>query len=78
MSAADAAAVKPNGIKALLTNGLNTFFLKEKPAFNNGSRCLPENPFYWPIPENWISDNFILADDPSAKVWQSLKIYEEN
>ena len=31
-AAADAAAVSPNGIKTLLANGLNTFFIYGKPA----------------------------------------------
>ena len=78
LSDADAAAVNPNGIKTLLANGLSTFFIKDKPAFSNDSRCLPENPPYWPIPENWLFDDFMLADVPSAKSWQSLKIYMEN
>ena len=43
-SAADAAAVKPNGIKTLLGNGLITFFINGNPVFNNGPRGLPRNP----------------------------------
>ena len=40
-SAADDAAVNPNGIKALLANGLITFF---HPVFTNEPRSLPRNP----------------------------------
>ena len=40
---AAAAAVSLNGIKTLLANGLSTFFFKGNPAFNNGSKSLPEN-----------------------------------
>ena len=32
-SLANAAAVKHNGIKTLLFNGLSTFFIKDKPVF---------------------------------------------
>ena len=43
-SAADAAAVNPNGIKMLLANGLVTFFISVNPVFSNGPRSLPKNP----------------------------------
>ena len=43
-SIADAAAVNPNGIKTLLTNRFNTFFIKGNPVFSNGSKSLPKNP----------------------------------
>ena len=43
-SAADAAAVNPNGIKTLLGYGLITFFTNGNPVFNNGPRSLPRNP----------------------------------
>ena len=42
-SAADAAAVNPNGIKALLANGLITFIINCNPVFNNGPRSLPKS-----------------------------------
>ena len=42
-SAADAAAVNPNGIKTLLTNGLVTFFINDNPAFSNRPGSLPRN-----------------------------------
>ena len=44
-SAADAAAVNPNGIKTLLANGLITFFINGNPVFNNGPRNLPKKSF---------------------------------
>ena len=43
-SAADAAAVNPNGIKTLLANGLISFFINGNPVFSNGPRTLPRNP----------------------------------
>ena len=43
-SAADSAAVHPKGIKALLANGLITFFINGNPVFSNGPRSLPRNP----------------------------------
>ena len=51
-SAADAAAVNPNGIKTLLANGLITFFIKGNPVFSNGPSNLPRNP-----PDCIILDN---------------------
>ena len=44
VSAADAAAVNPNGIKTILANGLITFFINGNPVFRNGSKSLPRNP----------------------------------
>ena len=46
-SAADAAAVNPNGIKTLLGNGLITFFINGNPVFSIGRRSLPTNPPDW-------------------------------
>ena len=43
VSAADAAAVNPNGIKTLLANGLITFFINGSPLYNNGPRSLARN-----------------------------------
>ena len=43
-SAADAAAVNPKGINALLAQSLITFFIKGSPVFCNGPRSLPRNP----------------------------------
>ena len=37
-------AVHPNGIKALLANGLSTFPIKGKPGFSNSLKSLPKNP----------------------------------
>ena len=70
VSVAVAATVNPNGIKTLLTY---SFFINGKPAFSNGSKTLPENPPNWPILDNWVFDNFILADKSFSKVLQSLE-----
>ena len=43
-SAADAAAVNPNGIKTLLANGFITFYINGNLAYSNGPRILPRNP----------------------------------
>ena len=42
-SAADAAAVNPNGTKTLLAHSLTRFFIKCNPVFTNGRRSLPRN-----------------------------------
>ena len=52
VSAADAAAVNPTGIKTLLANGVITFFISGYPVFNNGPSNLPRNP-----PDCTIFDN---------------------
>ena len=51
-SAADAAAVNPNGTKTLLANGLITLFIKGNPVLSNGPKSLPRNP-----PDCIIFDN---------------------
>ena len=42
-SVADATAVKPNGIKTLLANGLSAFPIKGNPGFSNGLKSLTKN-----------------------------------
>ena len=61
-SAADAAAVNPNGIKTLLTNGLITIFISGNPVFSNGPRSLPRNPPDRIILDIWVFDNLISVD----------------
>ena len=48
----DAAAVNPNGIRALLANSLITFFINGIIVFNNGPKSLTRNP-----PDYIILDN---------------------
>ena len=72
-SIAYAAAVNPNGIKTLLTNGFTRMFIKGKPVFSNGPRSLPRNPPDYVILCKWIFDNFILAEEPCAKVLRSFE-----
>ena len=43
-SAADAAAVNPEGINTLLANSLIIFIIRGSPVFSNGPRSLPRNP----------------------------------
>ena len=65
-SAADAAAVNPNGIKTLLTNGLITVFINGNPAFSNGPRSLPRNPPDCIILDHQVTrvfDSLISADE---------------
>ena len=73
-SVADAGAVYPNAIKTLLANGFSKFFIKVKSAFSNAPRRLPKNPPDFPILCNWVFDNFILAEEPFAKVLRSFEI----
>ena len=43
-SAADDAAVNPNGIKTSLANVPGIFFISCKPVFSNSPKFLPRNP----------------------------------
>ena len=72
-SIAYAAAVNPNGIKTLLTNGFTRMFIKGKPVFSNGPRSLPRNPPDYVILCNLVFDNFILAEEPCAKALRSFE-----
>ena len=61
-SAADAAAVNPNGTKTLIANGLIRFFINGKPVFSNGPRSLPRNLSDCTISDNCVFDRVILTD----------------
>ena len=60
-TAADAAAVNPNGIKTLLANGLSAFFIKGKLFLSNSPRSLPRNSANRTILDGWVFDYFILT-----------------
>ena len=62
-SAADTAAVNPNGTKALLANGLVTFLINGNRVFSNEPRSLPRNPPDYIILGNWVFDNLISVDE---------------
>ena len=72
-SVADAAAVKSRGIKTLLANDLSTYFIKCKPVFRNGPKCLPKNPPDCRILCNWVFGNFKLANELLANALRSLE-----
>ena len=72
VSAADAAAVNPNGIKTLIADGLITLFINGSPVFNNGPRSIPINPPDSIILDNWVFDNLISVDELFAKVLRRL------
>ena len=72
-SVADAAGVNLNDIKALLANGLSTFFIKGNPVFSNGLKSLPKNSPDCPILCKWVFDNFILAEELFAKALASFE-----
>ena len=73
-SVAAAAAVDPNGIKALLDSCLSIFFIKGNPVFCNGPESVPKNPPDCPIICNWVFDNFVLVDEPLAKPLGNFEI----
>ena len=64
-SVADADAVKLNDIKV--------FFSNSKITFNNGPISLLKNCPDCTILDNWVFDNFILADESVAKGLWSLE-----
>ena len=72
-SVADAAAVNPKGIKALLANGLITFFINGKPVSSNGPSNLQINSPDCIIFDNCVFDNLILADECFAKALRRFK-----
>ena len=49
-------------MKILLPNDWSTISLKINQFFRNGGRSLPRNPPSCIFLDNWIFDNFILAD----------------
>ena len=57
------AAVKPNGIKTLLANGLITFFINGSLVFNNRPRSLPRNHPDCIILDNWVFDSLTSVDE---------------
>ena len=71
-SAADAAAVNPNGIKTLLANDLITFLMNGSPVFNNGPRSLPRNPPDFMILDNWVFDNLMPVGELFVKTLQKF------
>ena len=70
---ADADAVNPNGIKALLANGLSEFPIKGNPVFTNGPKGPPRNPPDHPFLCSWVFDYFILAEELFAKALWSFE-----
>ena len=68
-SVADAAAVDLISIKTLLANGLSAFPIKATPIFSNGPRSLIENSTNCTILDNWVFDDFMLADEPFTKAF---------
>ena len=52
---------------------VSTFPIKDNPVFSNGPKSLPKNPPDCSILCNWVFDNFILADEPFTKAWQSFE-----
>ena len=44
-----AAAIYSDGVKTLLANGFNAFFIKSKPVFSNGHKSLPKYHPDYPI-----------------------------
>ena len=71
---ADAAAVDPIGNKTLSANDLNIFPIKDNPVFSSGPKSLPKNLPDCPIFCNWVFDNFILAEELFAKLYEALKL----
>ena len=71
-SVTDAATVNPDGIKTLLANAMNTFFIKAKPNFSGGPRSLLKNPPDCPILKRWVFDQFILTDERFVKALMRL------
>ena len=61
-SAADGAAVNPEGIKTLLANCFITFFITGNPVFSDGPSNLLRNHPDCIIFDNWFFDNLTSAN----------------
>ena len=57
-----------------MANGLGTLFIKGNPVLNNGPKSISKNPPDCTILCNWVFDNFILAEEPFAKVLRNIEI----
>ena len=55
------------------SSGLSTFFIKSNLVFSNGSKSLLKNPLDCSILCDWVFDNFILAEELSAKALRSFE-----
>ena len=75
-SAAEVAAVNPNGIKILLANVLIKFFINNNPVYNNGPRSLPRNPPDCIILDNWVFDSITSVDNLLAKALKTPFLVE--
>ena len=71
-SVANAIAVIPNGITALLGDGFCTFFIRHRPIFSNGLKSLFRNSPDCHFLCNWVVYNFILAGWTFAKALRSF------
>ena len=47
--------------------------MKGNPVFSNGPKSLHKNIPDCPILSNWVFDNFLLAEEPFAKVFRSFE-----
>ena len=72
-SLADAIIVNLNDIKTLLANGFSTVFIKGKPVVGNGPKILSKTRLNCTISDNWVFDNFTLADELFSKTLRSLE-----
>ena len=61
-SAAYAAVVNLNGIKAFLSNGVSMFFINGEPFFSNGARTLPRNSPVCTVLDSLFFCNLRLVD----------------
>ena len=73
VDAAAAAAVNPEGIKALLANSLSTFSIKDKPVFTIDSKSLPKNPHNFNILDSSVFKKSMSTTDPFAKFSRIFK-----
>ena len=57
----------------ILCNGWNMFSIEGCTVFSNVPKNLPKNPPDCLISCNWVFNDFILANEPFAKAWQSFE-----
>ena len=75
MSAADAAAVNPNGIKIFLGFGLTIFFIDGRSVFSNVLRSFFRNlPDCVPL-DSWLFEILFQQINYLQKLYEDLKLF---
>ena len=78
ITASDADTAALNVIIKLLADGLITLLIQSNLFFNNVPKSLTRNLPNYTILNNWVFDNFILADDLFTESLWNIEIFYIN